>query len=106
MGLHVCFKFKILNHTNQPEQLDLSYPGYDEHKSGKKMFCIYSKHNTQAILKDYSSNLRYILNTYRKVVLIQISVFCFCTIFSYTNNYHPHKCLKIVFFKPVHMQFH
>lgn len=36
MGLYVCFEFKILNHTNQPEQHDLSYPGYDEHESVEK----------------------------------------------------------------------
>lgn len=40
MGLYVCFEFKILNYTNQQKQRYLSYPGYDEHKSMKKKFCI------------------------------------------------------------------
>lgn len=53
----------------------------DESVKKKKKSCIYSKHNTQAIFKDYSSNLRYILNIYRKAESIQISVFCYCTIF-------------------------
>lgn len=26
--------------------------------------------------------------------------------FSYTDSYHPHKCLKIDSFKPLHIQFH
>lgn len=55
---------------------------------------------------DFSSNLRYILATYRKVGSIQNTVFCYCTIFSYTDSYHPHKSLNILFFKTVHIQFH
>lgn len=33
---------------------------------------------------------------------------CFATVpfFPYTDSYHPHQCLKIVFFKPAHIQFH
>lgn len=75
------FEFKISNHTNQQDQHDISYPGYKEHKSVKKKSCIYSKHKTQAIFEDYSSNFRYILNAYRKAGSIQISVFCYCIIF-------------------------
>lgn len=55
---------------------------------------------------DFSSNLRYILTTYRKVGSIQITVFCYCTIFSYTDSYHTHKSLNILFFKTVNIQFH
>lgn len=49
LGLYVYFEFKILNHTNQPKQRDLSYPACDEHKSVKKKSCVYLKHTTQAI---------------------------------------------------------
>lgn len=62
--------------------------------------------NTSPIYMDFSSNLRYILTTYRKVRSIQITVFCYCAIFSYTDSYHPHKSLDVLFFKTVHIQFH
>lgn len=102
----MCFEYQIFNHKKQSEQDYLSYPYPGYHEYSEEMLTIYSKHNTEAIFKDYSSNLRYILYIYRESGSIQISVFCYRTIFSYTDSYHPHKCLKIDFFKPLHIQFH
>lgn len=81
-GVYGCvLNIKFLITKSSPGQDDLSYPypGYDEYS--EEMPTIYSKHNTEAIFKDYSSNLRYILNIYGESGSIQISVFCYCTIF-------------------------
>lgn len=107
MGLYVCFEFKILNHTNQPEQHDLSYPGYDEHESVKKKSPAFIRSTTP---KQFLRIIQVISDTFSIYIGKRnpFRLVCFATVpfFSYADSYHPHKCLKIVFFKPAHIQFH
>lgn len=106
MYLYVCFEFKILDHTNQPEQNDLSYPGYDEQTQWRKSPAFIPSTTRKLFLRI----IQVISDTFSihigKQDPFRLVYFATMPFFFHTDSYHPHKCLKIDFFKPVHIQFH